>query len=361
MNNKIQLDIITSIKFPLIVGVILIHSILSDIMFSGNLIEVDSYKVYNVISYIFSDLLGKLCVPLFFFISGFLFFYKVEDFSITIYKEKLAKRAKSLLVPYILWTLITLLIYFVAEIIVPELFSGRNKLISDYSLIDFISCFWDAPSQADTLPLYSPFWYIRDLLVVVLLSPLIYIFLKSKARFLYITLIVLAYAFELWPIKVPGFAVTSFCFFSLGAFFSVNKRNFVDFAHKILWVLLPVYLVTLCLEQLCGDTVKVYMHHINCLAGIGLMINLFATLLNKGCIKPNKFLSNSCFFLFAYHMIPLTLLKKVLFLIIPEITNITLVAVYFICPLVIVLLGLLFYYMLNKYLPTITNILTGSR
>jgi hypothetical protein len=45
MNNKIQLDIITSIRFPLMVGIILIHSILSDVVIAGNLIEVDSYKV----------------------------------------------------------------------------------------------------------------------------------------------------------------------------------------------------------------------------------------------------------------------------------------------------------------------------
>lgn len=366
MSNKLQLDIITSIKFPLMVGVILIHSTLSDIVVAGNLIDVESYKVYNVLSYILSDLYGRLCVPLFFFISGYLFFYNVDDFSIIVYKDKLIKRAKTILVPYVLWILITLLIYFVAEFILPELFSGRNKLIADYSLLDFISCFWDMtlvnPSASGHMPLYTPFWYIRDLLVVVLFTPLIYLFLKSKVRYLYIALLMIAFAFELWPISIPGFGATSFCFFSLGSFFSINKKNFADFVHKSVWILFAAYIITLALEILLeNQALVVYCANLNKFVGIGLMIYLFAFLLDKNMIKPNKFISSSCFFLYAYHMIPLTLLKKVFVILIPTLSNLTLVSIYLICPLLIISIGILLYYCLNKFVPTITSVLTGSR
>lgn len=367
MNNKLQLDIITSIKFPLIVGVILIHSTLADIMFQGNLIEVDSYRIYNTISYLFSDLYGRLCVPLFFFISGFLFFYKVEEFSTSVYKDKLVKRVKTLLVPYILWHLITLSIYVVAEFVVPELFSGRNKLITDYSFIDFISCFWDmtlvdSSVNASPLPLYSPFWYLRDLIVVVLFTPFIYLFLKSRVRYVFLSLLIFLYVFDLWPNHISGFGLTAFCFFSLGSFFSINRINFTDFAQKILWLLLSFYIITLLAEILINEEqIIVYLSRINTLVGIGLIINLFAFLLSKGVIKPNKFISNSTFFLYAYHLIPLSLIKKVSFLLVPQITNTSLVFIYFICPMVVILFGLLLYYGLNKYIPKITGVLTGSR
>lgn len=366
MNNKIQLDIITSIRFPLMVGIILIHSTLSDVVIAGNLIEVDSYKVYSVISSIFSRIYCRPCVPLFFFISGFLFFYKVEDFSKAIYRDKLIKRVRTILVPYILWNLITLLIYFVAESIVPELFSGRNKLIADYSLMDFISCFWDMtlvnPFTSDSFPLYSPFWFIRDLLVVFLFTPLIYLLLKSKIRYLYIALIMIVFVFDLWPNTIAGLGISSFCFFSIGAFFSINRKSFVDFAHKSVWILFAIYVVTLSLELLLkSEDIIIYCKNINKFTGIGLMINVFAFLLSKNVVKPNKFISNSCFFLYAYHMIPLNLIKKVFLLFIPELSNFTLVSIYLISPLLIILIGLLLYYCLNRFLPTITNVLTGYR
>jgi surface polysaccharide O-acyltransferase-like enzyme len=365
-NNKLQLDLITNIKFPLMVGVILIHSTLSDIVIAGNLTEVDSYKVYNALSYILSDLYGRLCVPLFFFISGYLFFYNVEEFSAVVYKEKLIKRTKTILIPYVLWTLITLLFYFVAEFIVPELFSGRNKPIADYSLLDFISCFWDMtlvnPSASGSLPLYTPFWYIRDLLVVVLFTPLIYVLLKSKVKYVFITLLMIAYAFKLWPISIPGFGETSFCFFSLGSFFSINRKNFVDFARKSGWLLFTVYVISLSLELfLENEDIIYYCSNINKFAGIGLMINIFAFLLGRDIIKTNKLISSSCFFLYAYHMIPLSMLKKVFILFVNEISNFTLVSIYLICPLLIILIGILLYYCMNRYLPTITSTLTGSR
>lgn len=59
------------------------------------------------------DIMGNLlwlCNPLFFAISGYLFFYSV-DFSGKVYAGKMKRRLHSLLVPYFLWNTIYLLLF----------------------------------------------------------------------------------------------------------------------------------------------------------------------------------------------------------------------------------------------------------
>lgn len=66
-------------------------------MISGNLMVTEGqFPVYDVFRYIVSEQLATIAIPLFFFISGFLFFYR-SDFSLAVYGTKLRKRIRTLL------------------------------------------------------------------------------------------------------------------------------------------------------------------------------------------------------------------------------------------------------------------------
>ena len=160
-------ETITLLRFPLIFLIILLHCY-STVRLPGD------HGQYFRMTYPFSLWLGETGVPGFFFISGFLFFLSKKR-----YQQKLQTRFHTLLIPYLLWNAILLGLYTLAYILgFPQDINGKN--IADYTIIDYIRSFWDRGSydEGNFVPILCPFWYIRNLLVMSLLSPIVYYFVK---------------------------------------------------------------------------------------------------------------------------------------------------------------------------------------
>lgn len=98
-NNDRLSKTIMFLRFPLIVAVVFIHTNLADVMINGRLlVNEGQFPIHDLFRHIITNELARIAVPLFFFISGFLFFYHT-DFSMKMYKQKLKKRVRTLLVP----------------------------------------------------------------------------------------------------------------------------------------------------------------------------------------------------------------------------------------------------------------------
>ncbi|MDD6970288.1 MAG: acyltransferase, partial [Treponema sp.] len=102
---------ITSLRFLLIVFVVFIHANLTpdDALnyYHYDFIQPKWIEVFkNFICYT----LGGAAVPLFFLFASYLQFSKNDS-----YPTLLKKRSKSLLLPYILWSVITVILYFIAQ------------------------------------------------------------------------------------------------------------------------------------------------------------------------------------------------------------------------------------------------------
>ena len=68
-----QLKVISVIRFPLIIGVVFIHAHFTEV--DGiSIYQTSLYPSYTFVSMLLSDVLARIAVPFFFFISGFLFF-----------------------------------------------------------------------------------------------------------------------------------------------------------------------------------------------------------------------------------------------------------------------------------------------
>lgn len=197
--NISQYDIISALRLPLIVLVTYAHSYGG--VAEGYSLIGSGWDTYEVLKIVMSQTLVKVAMPTFFVMSGYLFFANVEKFNKEIYQQKLWRRIKTLLIPYIIWNL---------------LMAAKLKMFS-------LSIFWT--------PANMPLWFLRDLMIVSLLTPIIYIGVKKLGYWLFVLLLPI-YLTGIWAIQ-PGLNPYAICFFTLGAFLSIREMNLIDTCLKL--------------------------------------------------------------------------------------------------------------------------------
>ena len=103
LDRELQSQTIEWLRFPMTVGVVFIHS-------SGHSLGTGrGVWVYEYIRRVMSFTVPEICVPTFLFLSGYLFFYGMNEWSKSNYFIKVRKRIRSLIIPYVLWNFIAML------------------------------------------------------------------------------------------------------------------------------------------------------------------------------------------------------------------------------------------------------------
>ncbi|KAA6331134.1 hypothetical protein EZS27_020237 [termite gut metagenome] len=110
-----------------------------------------------------------------------------------------------------------------------------------------------------------------------------------------------------------------------------------------------------------GAEWNTYVHHAGILAGIIFITSLSAYFLNTGYLHTNKFLLRASFFVFAFHSLPLFLIQKCSFKLFQPQSDTFVLLLYLLCPVVTIIIGLLLYFSLMKYLPRFTDVITGRK
>ena len=226
-------DVISLLRFPLALFVVFIH--VEGRYFNFENISTGTFLITHFIS----NIICKVAVPTFFFISGFLFFFKIKEFSTEVYLTKKKKRIKSLLIPYIIWNTIAFLVFMLAK------FVGVNSFVTNFSLGDDIisnivkiygyTVSWKGVSIIHVpftfrTPIDGPLWFIRDLMILSVLSPLIYWLIRSFGFYLLIVLFGILLLFG-----HPSY--TALFYFSLGCYFSITNRDPLEFYIKYKWII----------------------------------------------------------------------------------------------------------------------------
>jgi surface polysaccharide O-acyltransferase-like enzyme len=352
VQQNLQSQVIDFLRFPLIVGVVLIHNHASTVTMPGIELGSENYMpMFYICSNLFSQVLGRIAVPLFFFISGFLFFLNVE-FDKQSYQRKLKNRFKTLLIPYLFWNIATLTLFLVlANIPQTKVFLNRNV---ECTLPYMLKSLW----AVEGCPISYQFWFIRDLMVVVLLTPIIYLIVK-KARAYGVWLLGILWFFGWW-FSIPGLSITSIFFFTLGAWFSINKRDLAEDMSRVKRLSFVLYPLIVLVDLLTKSyECNAYIHGVGILVGIVFCFNLVASMLKAKVIHVNKFLSSASFFVFAFHEPLLISLKKITFMIFKPNTDIMVTILYFANVIVIVVLALMLYYLLRRFVPRFTKFIVG--
>lgn len=184
MDNDLKIGI-SAVRFPMALLVVLIHCTL-------NTEQPFLRAVMNG-----GGKIATIAVPVFFFLSGYLFQEHCNSWAL--YKKKLKKRVKSVLVPYIVFNILAILIFY-----------AKNP--GDISMQDFCGRIFVSPQN-------FPLWYLQNLMLLFLLTPAVMLLDNRYVDFLWLaTTLFLFVVFmgddELF-LKVRNWG---FCFYNIGAF-----------------------------------------------------------------------------------------------------------------------------------------------
>lgn len=169
---------------------------------------------------------SNFAVPLFFIISGYLFFYQKDEMHHV--KNNIRKRIRTLMIPYIIWCTL-----FIMQIWVASHFKTLNNdyfsILHNGEILRFLKRVYIAP------PLAFHLWYVRDLLGLVALSPLI--FLCQRKHPLVFLLIVIVICGLLKIIPWLSWPLT---WFSIGSYFAFSKRDLLELRQKWIGVVMLI-------------------------------------------------------------------------------------------------------------------------
>lgn len=348
---------ISFLRFPLMVGVVFIHSDLRN-----QCPDMSQLTVYGEFMALFNDFICGICVPLFFFISGYLFYKNWEKGA---YGQKLRRRVRTVLTPYVLWNAICLAIIFALQTLRPGFNLLLHKQISDFSPTDFLYIFWDI-RQVTGLPtdqaasLVGQFWFLQCLMVMIVLAPVIR-FLVRRGGLFTLLVMFLAYAFDPLP-PIPGIKMEAFFYFSLGAWLTTNRLSFSELTRS---KTLPFLLPFLFLYLLNRYVLPYEADGIYATANIFLLTGILAfttKMVLREKWRTSTFLAGSSFFVFAVHRFFTALLTNGVRLgYLPTDTSLVAMATYLLGALAVVACCLAVYYPMNRFLPRLTALLTGGR
>ncbi|MGM9803925.1 MAG: acyltransferase family protein [Muribaculaceae bacterium] len=349
---------VSALRLPMAIGVVFIHISFSSVMVQGHFaIDRAQVPVYAIFEQLLCNQFVRIAVPFFFFVSGY-FFFKEGNLTLRSYIAKLKRRAYTLLMPYMTWNMIYVLLYFVTQCFICSLTSGRNKLVVDYGLIDWLNVFW---SLKDGMPICYPLWFVRDLMLVVVLSPLVYVLLQKLKV---IALVVFALLFLYCPIdSEPALPLFGMFYFAFGAWFSLRRVDFTVAFSRHRWLLAVLYVILTLIDVLRwynGVDGFYEIRELSLLVGLMMVIGFVAHYISR-CGQVRVLAPAGCaFFLFAFHSMPLNLASKLWLTTLP-VTDGCLILGVILLPLLLSAIGIGLYLLLQRYASPVARLLTGGR
>ncbi len=352
-SNKIKI-----ISLLAMMMVIYLHSVnlkelgLSHKSASIFIITFENMNIY--IQNLISRGLTKVAVPLFFIISGFLFFLNT-----TSYKSKIQKRFYTLLIPYLFWAFLYVLIIFILQT-TPILQSYFNsELIKNLSFSELLYHTWIEPKN-------YPLWFLRDLIFLVLISPLLNFFTRNYT-IPYFTLLLLVWYLHIFYAGAQYSSIIGpILFFSFGVYLSYWKDYFLSFQLKdsLFRYLLIVYFTLLLVGAFLATFYPdnrifiIFLLRTSTLLGIPV----FWFMLDRYFIRSKVllFLSQFTFLFFVFQEPMLTILKRGAYLLLGKTPESSLF-IYFMLPILIIILLTATGLLLKRYLPKFSKIVTGNR
>jgi fucose 4-O-acetylase-like acetyltransferase len=361
---------IANIQFLLSVLVVLIHGVTIFINLPGSETQYIYGKNFSTFLQIFiGDGIARIAVPTFFIISGYLFYINFDG-SFKAYGNKIQKRIRSLVIPYLFWSALTFFAFYIAQKIpaIAPYFSTRNagELSFEIILENIIIGSYN-----------SPLWFCRYLIVFAALSMLFYYVGKK------IPGILLLITLGGWLIDLPiniGIRMDAVFFYSLGLVIAIHNDRLSKFLNvlnkgnnKIIAtsLLTTVWIIVLICRTIhyCGqspdmmlngtyDNFVVVTGNLGIICGIPAFWNLYDYII-KNQWKIWK-LSTYSFLIFVCHHPLVNTLKKLIMKVI-GVTELTSIITYFLATVISIAIILFFGWFLKRYLKRVWDTVTGGR
>jgi len=356
MNNYLSLKL-KVVSFFAIILVVFLHSY--NLIVKVNADHVISLnKGYGpFIQELISQGITRVAVPIFFTISGYLFFLGLKG-SLPEFKKKMRKRVKTLVLPYLLWSILGILLYFVLQSLPVIQHYFTKKLISEYSVIELFETIF-------LNPIPYQFWFIRDLITLTILSPILFWLLRFFKIWLALFLIVIWF-YNLDFIIVANEALL---FFVIGGYLVLHQQGWIlrHFSSKetiilsISWIAIISIKTTLVHFDFSIIATNI-IHKFGILIGVLAAWGIYDFFVKRMETKESKLsiLFSFTFFIFAFHEPILTILKKGFFSILGRGEMISTI-IYFAAPTIAIISSIFIGYFLKKATPQFYSLLTGGR
>lgn len=297
----------------------------------------------------------RIAVPLFFILSGFLFFYN-HNVGDPLF-NKIKKRFRTLLIPFLFWSLFGIAFYFVLQSIPQTAVFFTKERVIDFSFQKWLL-------KIFVNPIPYQLWFIRDLMLIVLISPLLQFCLQRFGK------LTLLFAFILWIAVCGEFQNSSeaFLFFLTGSFLSIYnpKALEIDYENKALyifclWVILVLLKTTLLYFDIEPLIIK-SIFKISILIGVIAFWGIYDSLFKKANAKNILLqIAGFTFFIYAAHEPMLTVFKKILFVVFGKDHANAYFMVYLVTPILTFVCCLTTGIIFKKYFKSFYEIITGGR
>lgn len=251
-------------------------------------------------------MLGRCAVPLFYVISGYLFFLKVPDGVKSIY-AKIQKRIRTLLIPYIIGCL-----FFVLFGVMIAITPGISKYVNGSVMPLFsepfhqIICSIFYASGSGT-PYAFQLWFLRDLILIVATSPIWYFLLKHLRWFLIVS------CFGLTYFHIPFVPFFALFWFLLGGQLGTSAKT--DMGANLTICTAMIFLL-LSIAQLFMPNMIDWELLKNPIIILGLISvwRLYDIVLGKDFkLSEHRWLATACqftFFIYLFHEPTLNIVRK---------------------------------------------------
>ena len=334
----------TIVSFLLAVFVFLLHIQSFDLYKYGSDI---GFTVIRFIGVYITKAWGIIAVPLFFVISGALFF---RNYSNKNYGKKIKSRFFSLVIPYLFWNSIPLATMFFRFII-----SGNYE--SSFGETNFFLTVFH--HQHNVI-----FWFIFDLIIFIILSPLLDLFLRKRVVAYSVLFLILL--LKNWNIELPEtvfFRSDSIFFYYLGCL--IGRWHFglfsrVNYNRSIMIVATVILFACNVLSSVIMFN-NIVLH--KTLDTLFLLVYIVAFWFVSNCVihfKMRVFYYDS-FMIYALHQKISRPLCYGLYRLLPPINILSLFLNFSISFSITLLLIILSSTVLKRYLPHIYNFISGNR
>lgn len=303
-----------------------------------------------------SDGIARGAVPVFFITAAFLLFFKKTSYGVL-----LKKKSKSLLLPFLLWPVVNIIFYAVLKFAGDVSGIGLLSGIGNYDFLawspkEWFGCFFGYIGNG-TLYL-THFWFLRDLIVLTILSPVLG-FIYEKAKFLFIIFIIYVEFVGLFPyIVMPE----SLFYFSLGMIFAKDDIDFFGIAKKLHWYeLIPVFLVLwLYYWKVQAPYPTAQLMLMAFVSAVMLIKFSEILIMNDKVYSVLAYLAKFSFFLYAVHIkILRSIIRTVWVKVFPMTNGFMCLAEYFGVTILMAACGIGLGIALKKFCPKLFDLLNG--
>ena len=302
---------------------------------------------------IISDMIGGLAVPMFFAISGFLFFRGTEESIKTVY-QKLHRRVRTLFIPFILAAMFLPSVFLILKLsgLLDFLFTKSFQYLSEpwWMLLCRVFVF----NLPDDGPFTTQLWFLRDLIVVMCFTPLLWRLKRKKFRLeilMLLLFVVSLFVHRFLPIK-------AFFWFCFGARF-LPKLQYGLWATIGLLLYTIVSLLEIAFPNDVWNYFEIPMIALGVISTWVIYDKLVPESFSLASHKKLDCLCQGTFYIYLYQLPLLIIVGKLIMLVHPS--SWTCALAYLVSPWITIACLVMIALLLQKLFPRFYSVLVGGR